>query len=243
MSISSYALNLTIDSNSLSMLRTVGVNIIIAKPVQGQVNPNVAWLAINPFESNTITWQEIYGMYASPAQQLQNGATITRVSQAPQAQEASYYSFDSSATFKGPFTGSDAPGIGQYRVNNNMPTTLYPSLTFGLQQAATVGTTSIAPTPLNAQLVPAAFTATFTPLVTVYVWLQANITSGTVITDVTNKATIVTFGGEITSQKLVYNPATGTFIPQATTGEFLALDMKPSKATPHLRLHKPSGIY
>jgi hypothetical protein len=96
-----------------------------------------------------------------------------------------------------------------------MPNTSYPALTFGLEQKASINGSGIAPSPLNAAEVPAALSVTFTPLTTVYVWLQANYTSGTVITEVNGNAAIVTFGGTVTKQSLAYNPATGTFVPSS----------------------------
>jgi hypothetical protein len=233
----SYELDLQINASSLQVLKAAGLNITIAKPVGG-ANPNVTWLVFDPFQGNTVTWDEDYGIYASPTPIVQNGAVITRLSETPfPAQDAAYYSFTSAALFSGPFTGSGSPGQGSYKVNNNMPSTSYPSLTFGLQQKASINGTGINPSPLNAAVVPAALSATFTPLTTVYVWLQANFQSGTVITEINGNAAIVQFGNGITKQSLAYNPATGMFVPTAG-GQLMEYSLA-SGITAHNRV----GIY
>ena len=210
-----YTLDLAIDTDSLNIIKAAQLKITVAKPVSGS-NPNVTWLVFDPFEGNKIQWEENYGIYASPTPIAQNGAVISRLSETPfPANDAAYYSLTSNATFTGPFTGQGAPGIGSYKVDNNMPNTSYPALTFGLQQKASINGRGINPSPLNAAVVPANLDATFTPLTTVYVWLQAQFTSGTVITQVNGNAAIVKFGGSVTQQSLAYNPATGTFVPSS----------------------------
>jgi hypothetical protein len=176
-------------------------------------NPNVTWLVFDPFPGNTIEWEEDYGIYASATPAKQHGAVINRLSETSfPADDAAYYSLTPNATFSGPFTGAGAPVTGSYKVNNHMPNTQYPALTFGLQQHATINAKEIKPSPLNAAIVPAAFDAIFTPLTTVYVWLQAQFASGTVITEVNAHASIVTFGGTETHKSLGFNPETGTFV-------------------------------
>jgi len=232
-----YTLDLAIDASSLQILKAAGLNITIAKPV-GTSSPNVTWLVFDPFQGNTITWEEQYGIYASPTPVTQNGALITRLSETSfPANDAAYYSFNSSATFAGPFTGSGAPSTGSYKVVNNMPNTSYPALTFGLEQKASINGGGIASSPLNAAVVPAALSVTFTPLTTVYVWLQANYRSGTVITEVNGDAAIVTFGGPVTKKSLAYNPATGTFVPSSGAA------LLPYSDESGVTLLKRAGVY
>lgn len=209
---STYTLNLEIDSQSLNIIKSAQLKVTIAKPVNAS-KPNVAWLVFDPFEGNTIEWEENYGIYASSTPIIQNGAVISRLSETSfPANDAAYYSLTPNATFSGPFTGAGAPAIGSYKVNNHMPNTQYPALTFGLQQSAAINSNGIEASPLNAAVVPAALDTTFTPLTTVYVWLQAQFASGTVITEVNGHASIVTFGGTETHKSLAYNPETGTFV-------------------------------
>ncbi|WP_430013551.1 hypothetical protein ACQY1Y_21710 [Microcystis ichthyoblabe FBCC-A1114] len=240
-----YTLDLSIDAANLQIMKAAQLKITIAKPV-GASSPNVTWLVFDPFQGNKVQWEEQYSIYASPNQVIQNGAVITRLSETDfPANDAAYYSFDSTATFQGPFIDSDAPPRGSYKAINNMPNTQYPALTFGLQQKASINSKGINPSPLNAAVVPAMFPVTFTPLTTVYVWLQASYTSGTVITRVNGNATIVTFGGSVTEKSLVYNPATGTFIP-SSAGNVTALDSFAALASfddPDVKILKQAGVY
>jgi hypothetical protein len=209
-----FSLSLNIDSQSLNYIKAAPQNIVIAKPVASS-NPNVAWLSFDPFGSNTVTWDESYGIYASTTQ-FQNGATINKMSEAPYpAQDGTLYTLTPSAVFTGPSTSGNPPPAGTFEVINNMPPSQYPALTFGLEQKATVNGSAQQATPLNAQVVLATQTAMFTPLTTVFVWLQANLSSGTMITQVIGKASIVTFGNGVADQSLSYDPNTGMFVPDS----------------------------
>lgn len=233
-----YKLDLIIDDESLKILRASQLKVTLAKPVNKEDTPNVAWIVFDPFSGNTVEWSEEYGIYASPGQVIQNGAVITRMSERFPAQDAAYYSFDASATFSGPFTGSGAPMKGSFKAINNMPSSLYPVLTFGLEQKASINSKGIDPSPINAALVPASYNAVFTPLTTVYVWLQAEFTSGTVITSINGNSASVTFGGSTTSQTLKYDPNTGRFLPSTPSGQLISLDK-----APHIMMLKREGVF
>jgi hypothetical protein len=132
------------------------------------------------------------------------------------AHDGSYYSFDNSATFSGPFTGAQSPPAGSYRTQNNMPSSEYRALTFGLQQKALVNGKETAASPVNAVTVLATQTATFTPLTTVYASLQASIVSSTMITDVTGDAAKVVFGDGVFEASLRYDAKSGRFVTAST---------------------------
>lgn len=204
-----YELDLLIDKADLPLLRSAGLKISLAKPVGNQA-PNTIWLAFDPFEANKVEWVEDYGVYASNTVNLEHGTSISKISEVFPAVNDQTYTFDSSATFN--TTSEVHPGTGVFGVKNEMPYEKYPSLAFGLEQKATVQGAEILPQPINTALIPAMFDAKFTPLVTVYVWLQADYKSGTVITQVHDQMIPVTFGGEVTKQSLVYKPSSGQFI-------------------------------
>ncbi len=228
-----FQLDMSIDTQDLRTLKAAGMRIVLAKPV-GSSSPNVVWISFDPFEGNVVNWTEEYGLYASNSQ-LISGASIVKISSAPfPAQDGKYYSFRSDATFYGPNTGGDIPSLGSFRVFNEMPSTQYPSLLFGLMQSARVNGKTAEFRPLNANVVPSGTNATFTPLTTVHVWLQSNLVSGTVLVDVTSKVTIVTFGNGVTKQQLRYDPAKGQFIPFSNESQKFLTDL------PHIQLLEPS---
>ncbi len=52
-----------------------------------------------------------------------------------------------------------------------------------------------------------------TPYTTIYLWVQSEVESNTVLTVVTSPMTKVRFGGDATQFALDYDPTKGTFIP------------------------------
>ncbi|MEW6732591.1 MAG: hypothetical protein AB1489_14780 [Acidobacteriota bacterium] len=207
-----FNLNLLIDPNQdLPLIKAAQLNIILAKPIGGGA-PNVAWQSFDPFPDNNVEWTEEYGLYASTTQ-VNNGARITKMSTTGYpAQSGAYYSFTSNATFNGPITDGNVPPANSYKIVNDMPSSQYPALTFGLMQSASINGVAAQFRPINAQTVLSKLDVTFTPLTTVYVWLQAQLVSETVITSVTSRHTKVTFGGPITSHTLKYDRNTGMFV-------------------------------
>lgn len=226
-----YSLTLNINDRDLQNIRLAQLNIILAKPVGG-ANPNVAWQSFDPLGSNNVSWSEQYGLYASTTA-ISNGATITKMSSKTPAQDGAYYSFNSGGVFGDPQTGAGAPPAGSYQVNNDMPTTAYPYLTFGLTQTANVNGTVVASNPLNAAVVLANLKAVFTPFTTLWIWLQANLASQTVVTQVTSRTTVATFGGAINSLTFQFDATLGMFVPTSpATGEVMLDDPNVKRLMP-----------
>lgn len=225
-----YQLNLQIDSQSLSMLRAAGQRITIGRSVNGG-SPNVAWIVFNPLMSNTITWEEAYGLYASTVN-LANGASIYPMAAVePPGRQASTYPFLPAMYFGNPVQGGPPPG--SYGIQNTAPMSQFPMLTFGLTQTAVVngaGTPSqvVSATPLLSQM-----SAVLTPSTTIYVWLQSMFGSSTFISNLSGPTTRVTFGGSVTSQTLMYDPNRGVFVP-VTAGA------SENASTEHVEVSEPS---
>jgi len=133
-----FTLNTSFNPIDLGVLHTTGTNIVVAKPSSGGNAPNVAWIVFRPSESNSMTWEEEYGIYASP-QSIQNGAVLTQMAATPfPASAGTVYSMLDSGTFGPPVPGG-TPGIftavNQY---NNVAPGGPGFLTFGLFQNASV---------------------------------------------------------------------------------------------------------
>ncbi len=205
-----YELDIIIGDEELPILRAAGLDITIAKPV-GPGPPSAIWLTFDPFEANKVQWVENYGIYASNQSNMGHGTVISKISDVFPATDGTNYTFDSSATFNVAKSGQK-PGKGVFAVENQMPYAQYPALTFGLEQKATVQGKNIDPSPINAAIVPANFDVTFQPIVTVFVWLQAKFTQGTVITEVFDNWVPVQFTGSTTKQTLKYEPNAGKFV-------------------------------
>ncbi|HEY3759705.1 MAG TPA: hypothetical protein VGL37_08065 [Solirubrobacteraceae bacterium] len=74
-----YTLNTSFTAHDLSRFLMTGSNLVAAKPSASGGAPNVAWVVYAPWEKNTMTWVEEYGIYASTAS-LENGALLTQMS-------------------------------------------------------------------------------------------------------------------------------------------------------------------
>ncbi|PRY36925.1 hypothetical protein [Umezawaea tangerina] len=214
-----YTLQLLVDSADLEILKAAQQNIILAKPVGGG-SPNVAWLTVDPFPENTIEWTESYGLYASTSS-VESGARIRKVGSVPVAEDGNTYAFKATNTFSGPSSMPPVPN-GTFAVNNVNDNPLYPYLTFGLTQSATVGPVPVENAPISATVVPSNQSVAMTPLTSVWVWLEANLMSGTVITQVTSKRAIATFGDGVPSITLKYSRSKGFFVPATTSGKEIA---------------------
>jgi len=206
-----YTLSLNISKDDLKLIKTTGLNITLAKPVDAK-SPNVIWQAFDPWEDNEVKWEEEYGIYASPLKEYKNGATISRLSSLePPVQDGKTYKFNTDNMFE-QLKNSDNPDKGSYKINNEANEEQYPILTFGLTQGANIHGEDTSSNSLNAALVMAHQSVTFTPITTVYVWLQNSYTSGVVITSISSNFTKVEFGGTSTNQSLTYDASVGMFV-------------------------------
>jgi hypothetical protein len=218
-----YSLELIIDPEDLETITSLDQQIILAKPVSDTYIPNVAWQSFVPETDNIVTWAEEYAIYASSTDLMHGSRILKTNSTRCPVPDAAYYTFESDANFHGPYQGPGAPGQNQYTLINQM--SHYPSLVFGLAQSAIINDKPANVRPLNAQSVPAQHQVTFTPLTSVYIWLQAALASGTVITQIPRNATIITFSDLINAQTLKYDPSQGMFIPYSPTKQdFILLE-------------------
>lgn len=209
-----FTLNTAFTQDDLTRFLASGSNVVVAKPNAGG-RPNVAWVVYRPLLENNMTWEEQYGIYASNTLLTQSGAVITQISKTSfPAADGKLYGL-SSAGFFGPPSSGGTPGsfsaINEY---NNLPSGL---LTFGLYQNATVNGSESLGNAVSAAPVPYRSTAVMTPFTTVYLWIQSQVASSSVLTTVTSPMTKVTFGGSITDVSLSYDAESGTFIPGGRT--------------------------
>lgn len=213
-----YTLQLRFSSQDLKTIAQAGESVVVAKAFSDSAT-NVAWVVFTPFENNFVSWDEAYAFFASPAQSS-GTVQILSASQGT-ALSGRYYTFDGTG-FEGPYPGETAPPAGSFRVINQVPSQQYPALGFGLLQSATVNGEGFPSLATNQEIVPAAQYATFTPLETVYVWLQSGVRTGAIVTlppaaprpaqAVAGFATEIQFAGPSTLT-YSYDASTGTFFP------------------------------
>ena len=202
----SYNLNVAFTDEQLRILHIAGSNVVVAKPTGGST-PNVAWQVFKPLQANTLSWKEEYGIYASTSS-IQNGATLNQLSSVPVgAAMNKLYTMEENATISGPATGG-APD--SFALANKYRSKEY--MTVGLYQNASVNGTEIMGNALSAVPVLLASTAVMTPYTTVYVWLQSQVVSNTVVTTVTSPMSELRFGGGLSDISVRYDSDSGHFI-------------------------------
>lgn len=212
----SYRLQLLIDPKDLEIVRASQQRITLAKPVSSE-SPNVVWLSVDPFQSTEVQWEEEYGIYSSTTA-VQEGASITKLSETGiPAQDGSTYTFTPGATFNGPFSGGVARG--SYGAQNDMPYNQYPVLTFGLTQSALINQKPTERKPISATPVLATQFANMTPFTNVFIWLQSQFASETIITKITGRSAKAKFGGGVDDITLKYDASLGMFVPAAVQGK------------------------
>lgn len=206
-----YELDIAFTNEQLQILYATGSNVIVAKPTGGS-GPNVAWQVFKPMQANQVTWEEQYGIYASTTQ-IVNGARLSRLSSTGvPAAISKLYTLEDSAAITGPASGGTQDSYALYNTYSNQP-----FMTVGLYQDATVNGTSIAGNAVSAVPVLLQSTSVMTPFTTVYIWLQSQVVSNTVVTTVTSPMTQLKFGGGINSISVAYDSATGHFLPSPGT--------------------------
>ena len=140
------------------------------------------------------------------------------------ALDAGYYPFTPAATF-GVFQNDPGVNSGTFAAVNNMPYAQYAALTFGLSQSAMVNKTLAERKPISAQLVPSQNQIQMTPFTTVYVWLQSQFASETIITKITSNTAITKFGGGVSDITLKYDPTRGVFLPGTGAAKMLEMGL------------------
>ncbi|HIJ84246.1 MAG TPA: hypothetical protein HPQ00_08590 [Magnetococcales bacterium] len=226
----SYTLNASFTNADLNLFYQTGTNLIIAKPTQQSSGvPNVAWLVIRPMQSNTIVWDENYGIYASTSS-ITNGATLTKMSTSGMpAVMGRMYNLSPAGTIDiQPMSGD----LSSFTLTNlyNAPGTF---MTVGLYQNANVNGSAILGNALSAAPVIYSYQAVITPFTTIYMWMQSQVRSNTVITNVTSTMTQVTFGGGVNTASMQYNPSDGTFITAQGNNTMLLSSMEQPQAMVH----------
>lgn len=206
----SYALSTAFTQADLDRFYASGTNVVVAKPTGGST-PNVAWIVYRPLINNSLSWEENYGIYASNVDII-NGATLSQMSATPYpAVSGMLYSMSASGGIIGPNSGGSPNAYAIVNGYNNLSTKGY--LTVGLYQNATVDGASVVGNAVSAAPVIFNSTATMLPFTTVYLWLQSQVISNTVVTNVTSPMTIVSLSATSPSAALTYNPTTGLFVP------------------------------
>lgn len=199
---SKYKLNINILSTNVREINMAMQKITLVKSVGKGAGTPVAWVTFSPFETNIITWETEYGVYASSTT-VQNGAQIQRTSLVGTAVTGTLNPFEE-GTFRSPISGGKA---NAYSIVNKFGK----QFTFGLTQTVHVNGEQFAGSPLNAVTALNQQTAIFEPVEKVAIFLEAQFNNGVVISDILSNGLTLDFTHtpELTIR---YDESVGQFI-------------------------------
>jgi hypothetical protein len=204
----SYTLNISFTNKQLGIFEATNSQVIIAKPV-GSDSPNVAWQAFSPMQSNQLTWDEEYGIYASTVPITSHGAVLTKQSMVDlPATMQQQYTLKSKGDIDTPVSGGVA---GSFYLLNQYSSEPY--MTVGLFQDANINGKLVEGHAISAANVLLQSTAQMTPFTTLYVWLASDLVGNCVITSVTSPMTKLKFGGAVSEISVSYDSQSGNFLP------------------------------
>jgi hypothetical protein len=208
-----FSLKINIKPDDLSVINTTGMLVSLAKPVNTG-KPNVIWVTLKPYQTNEITWTEEYGIYAAAQTELQNGATINKMTELPPPVSNANAYFFQNGLFQID-SNTPTPADGSFLIVNRIPKSESPFTIFGLTQTPVIGGKPQEPAFINAAPVMAQLHVTFQPLTTIYVWIQNRYTSGTVITDIESDAVALQFSSATPTHTIRYDGDKGYFVNDA----------------------------
>ncbi|SFW62792.1 hypothetical protein SAMN02927921_02817 [Sinomicrobium oceani] len=202
-----YSLDIQFTQDQLQILYMAGSNVVVAKPSGDGSTPNVAWQVFKPMQANTLSWDEEYGIYASTSE-VTNGAKLVQLSSVDVgAPMNKLFTLQPSAVISGPADGGTKDAfslLNKYDQKSLM--------TVGLYQNANVNGTDIIGNAISAVPTLLSSTAVMTPYTTVYIWLQSQVKSNSVVTTVTSPMTELKFGGGTNRISVKYDSQSGKFI-------------------------------
>ena len=206
-----YQLNIYIDIDSLRAIQRAKYWITLARKMQ-QGNTNMIWLSVDPFEFTHISMEDEFGLYGAPLEALKPGTRISTFSSLSLAVPSKEYIFSDNA-FLGPFPNTlvSPPNPYTFSLKNESPLNKYPILAFGLSQSAIINGGPLLNYKIGANLIPSFQNFAFLPSSDLYLWLQGDFSSGTLISGIPEQAILVSFSDEQAEKYVEYNPNTGRF--------------------------------
>jgi len=197
----SYSLKALIDDNLVKQFNQNNQKVVIVKEAPKNSSP-VAWVTFSPFEINTVSWEENYGVYASNTI-MEDKAKIEKSSFSP-ASEKQGDSFTSGSI--SPQEADKDLASNTYEVKNAM---MEPSqLTFSLAQDVEANDVSEGSS-INA--VQIMFNEPITPHDKVSIFIKSDLDDGMVIPLIDDQALQLDFGNQ-TEIIIKYDPSIGGFI-------------------------------
>lgn len=204
---SNYTLNIAFTNQQIETLFATGTNVVLSKPPKGD-QPNVAWQVFKPAPSNVVSWVEEYGIYASSTL-ITQGAYIPQYSNTSiPAYTGKLYTLEPSGVISGPASGGF---LEAFTLKNQYDSKDY--MAAGIYQNATVNNSTIKGNATSSNYVLLTNSLKMKPTTTTYIWLQSQVKSNTIVTNVTSPMTELIFPAGVNELSIAYDSSSGTFIP------------------------------
>jgi hypothetical protein len=199
-----FSLEIFFTPEQLDILKVTGNKVVIGKAIEE--NPNVAWQVIEPIERNVVTWDNVFGIYASDVE-IENGVIITQLSKTPMPAEiGKLYTLENDGSISGPTDG----GVSKaYTILNEWQQ--HPYMTVGLYEDANVNGVDIKGNTLSANPLLLMSKTAMTVHNAVYIWLQPNIKAGDVVTYFASPLSVFQFNDTTQKISVTYDEAFGRF--------------------------------
>lgn len=203
---SHYRLNLHFKEEDLKIINNKHQRVVMVKHTEGKRIIPVTWVCFRPCKENTVDWNNTFALYASTTV-MRKGATINTISDKMAAEGVEYDFMD--GCFSSPKMIGTAAKPDTYYVKNTCDD--YPAVTLGLAQSVAVNGMNFTNNPTNAVYVPYGQQISMTPVESIDVFLQNDITDRMVISHNMRPPIPVVFGDGESEHSIMYNGMTGQF--------------------------------
>lgn len=218
-----YTLNIRFTNEQLQAIYATESKVVLAQLSQNQSAPNIAWQVFSPFQSNSVTWEQAYGMYASTTE-IHDGITVTNLTMypAPVVPDKLYIlqadgkivnseSMQSESIESESLSSESESTTGAFKLRNQYGRVPY--MTIGLSEDAIVNGTQIQNNAISAKAILLQNTAMMRPSGTMCLWLQSDIEANKAITEIGAPLTQLNFDAGRTEITVGYDTASGLFFP------------------------------
>ena len=205
-----FNLKISFTYEQLDSIYKTNSNVFIAKQGFKNHEPNVVWQSFQPFEFNSISWEEEYGIYAAFPQNA-SGTILEKLSKVPVGvTENNLYTLEKSGVISGPKEGNlnDC-----FALTNHYQK--HPFMAVGLYQGATVNGVKILENVVSFQYLLKASTAFMYPSNIIFIWIQSEVKNNSTLVGIETKVispkTQLNFKNENATINLAYHSTLGKF--------------------------------
>lgn len=201
-----YELIVNFTNEQLAIIFQANASVVIGKMYSAS-DLSVAWQVFKPMRKNCLSWNEVYGIYASTSQ-LDVDCPIVQHSYTDLgASTRKLYTLKPDGSISHPQDGGNA---GVYALKNSYKEKKI--ITVGLYQDASLNGDEVKGNPISASQVMLGHTVIMKPSHTINIWIQSHIKSSTVISNVSSPMTTLSFNAEKSEIVVTYNDDTGLFV-------------------------------